>query len=141
MTRYATAKASTTEAVNAAADLANFNNKVALLARTAGALVMTADEFLQGLILQTGTPGAFNLTTPTAAAIVAAIPNAQVGSSFHFTFKNAGDGTVTMVAGDAGVTLAGTTAVPTAKSQTYRGVVTAVDTPAVTVVGIGTAAI
>jgi hypothetical protein len=48
---------------------------------------------------------------------------------------NTSDNTTTITAG-AGVTLVGTVAVPTNKTQIYRGVVTAVDTPAVSLVGL-----
>jgi hypothetical protein len=118
--------------------LANQVAQRAYLARTAGAVTLTAAQLINGVVNQSGTPGAFNMTTPTAAAIVAAIKNCQVGSAFEFILVNGGDGTVTIVAGD-GVTLAGTTAVPTVKSQIYRGIVTAVATPAVTLLGVLTA--
>jgi hypothetical protein len=71
----------------------------------AGAQTLTAAEILGGFIAGTPTAAA-NYTTDTAANIVAAIPNAQVGSAIQFTLRNkaAGAYTITLVAG-TGVTL------------------------------------
>lgn len=99
------------------------------------ATVLTAAEIINGMFFLTGTPGAVDLTTPSAAAIVAAIENCRVGSSFEFWVNNAGDGTITVVAGD-GVTLVGTTTVATNKARRYTGRVTAVGTPAVSLYGV-----
>lgn len=100
---------------------------------TEGAVTLTAAEFINGLYIQGGTPGAVNKTTPTAALLAAAIPEAAVGTMFEFTLVNGGDGTLTMVAGD-GVTLSGTATCAAAKNKNFRGYFTAIGTPAVTVV-------
>jgi hypothetical protein len=52
-----------------------------------------------------GTPtAAATYTLPTAALLVAAIPNARVGDSFFFVVNNksAGNNTITVAAGDGG---------------------------------------
>jgi hypothetical protein len=135
MARFASSQASQNDAINTLADVSEQQTSAAYLARTAGAITLSAAQIINGIVNQSGTPGAFNMTTPTAAAIVAALKNCQIGTKFEFVLMNGGDGTVTIVAGD-GVTLAGVTAVPTVKTQIYRGVVTAVATPAVTLVGL-----
>lgn len=96
---------------------------------------LTVGEMINGIVKEAGTPGAHNVTTPTAAQIVAAIKNCQVGSAFEFVLMNTSDNTATIVAGTT-VTLVGVTAVPTNKTQVYRGVVTAIDTPAVSLIGL-----
>jgi hypothetical protein len=133
-TRFVETHSSQTGALSDLADRVNEVAMAALLERTAGAITLTAAQLINGVVLQTGTPGAFNMTTPTATEILAGLQNAQIGSKFEFTLRNGGDATITIVAG-SGVTLKGVTAVPTSKTQTYIGVVTAVDTPAVAFIG------
>ena len=72
--------------------------------------------------------------TPTAAEIVAAIPNAYAGSSFEFTIRNTADAaeTITLTA-DTGVTLSGTMTIAEDYSRTFLVVCTNVGTPAVTI--------
>jgi hypothetical protein len=86
-------------------------------------VTLTTTEFIDAVYIQTGTPGAANKTTPTAAAIVAAIRGAAVGSVFDFWLDNGGDNTITIVAG-AGVTLSGTATCATTKNKRFTGVVT-----------------
>ena len=68
---------------------------------TAGNETYSAAQLLGGLILRDPAGTSRNDTTPTAAGIVAAIPNASVGSSFEFTIRNTADNneTITLVAG------------------------------------------
>lgn len=140
MPRFTSMFGSNTDAINDLADRANQVAQGAYESRAAGAFTLTAAQLINGVINQSGTPGAFNMATPTAAAIVAALKAAQANSMFEFTLINGGNGTVTVVAG-TGVTLAGTTAVPTLKTQMYRGIVTsaASGAEAVTLVGLLTA--
>lgn len=98
-----------------------------------GAATLTTDQFINGVYIQTGTPGAVTKTTPTAAAIVAAIIGCVVGSTFEFIFDNGGNGIVTIAAG-TGVTLSGTATVGIAKNRRFTGVVTNVASPAVRVI-------
>lgn len=121
--------------------VANDNDAIAQLGRAAhsifaatAAATLTAAELMDGLVTVAGTPGSFTLTTPTAAQLAAAWPEAVVGSSFEFCIDNAGDGTVTLAAG-TGVTLTQTATVATTKSRRWKGYFTAVDTPAVRMVG------
>jgi hypothetical protein len=96
-------------------------------------VTLTVAEFINGLYIQTGTPGTTAKTTPTAAQIVAAIPEAAVGTMFEFVVDNGGDATLTVTAGD-GVTGSGTLTVAAAKNRLFRGYITNVDTPAVRLV-------
>jgi hypothetical protein len=135
MTRFVS---NITDLNHAAAKLADFivqAVKRTIAAKTAATATLTAAEMINGIVRQSGTIGAQNTSTATAAALVAVIENCQVGSSFEFILMNTSDNTTTITAG-AGVTLVGTVAVPTNKTQIYRGVVTAVDTPAVSLVGL-----
>src|SRR5690606_28432207 len=72
--------------------------------------------------------------TPTAAQIVAAIPDVAVGSSFEFLIVNTADAaeTITVTAG-TGVTLVGTMTIAQNASRRFTAIVTAVDTPAVSI--------
>lgn len=105
------------------------------LAATDAATTLTGDQTAHAIV--TMTPGAArNLTTATAAQIVAAIPEARVGTCFELTVINAAAAThaITLVAG-SGVTLGGVAAMATiaaASSVTYLGRITATGTPAVT---------
>lgn len=136
-TRFVTATTDQTGAINALADLANQTAQTAYNAQTTGARTLTAAQFVNGIVNQGGTPGAIAVTTPTAAAIVAALKNAQANSAFDFVLLNNGDNTVTITAG-SGVTLVGTVAVPAATNQIFRGVVTVATSgsEAVTLVGL-----
>jgi len=108
-----------------------------LTAATDAATTLTGAQTVHGIV--TMTPGAArNLTTATAAQIVAELGEAQVGTTFELTVVNAAASThaITLVAGDAAVTLAGVAAMATiaaASSATYVGRVTNVGTPAVTI--------
>lgn len=141
-TRFTTAQGSQTDAINSVADLANFDTVFSYNALTSDDPTLTVAQMVNGIVNVSGQTTAQDVTTPTAAAIVAAIPNCQVGSCFEFTLQNANtsSGAVTIVAG-SGVTLTGTTAVAITKTQIYRGIVTNVGTPAVRLVGLLTAAV
>lgn len=101
---------------------------------TEGAVTLSVAELVNGIYVQTGTPGAVAKTTPTGAAIVEAIPEAVVGTTFEFVLHNGGDGTLTFTAAASGVTLLGTATVAAGKNRRFMGVITNVDTPAVTIV-------
>jgi hypothetical protein len=76
---------------------------------TAGANTWTAAELLAGILLRDPAGAGRSDVTPTAALIVAAIPDARVGQSFEFTMHNTADAdeVITVTAG-VGVTLAPT---------------------------------
>jgi hypothetical protein len=109
---------------------------VASLVTTVGATTFTAAQFTGGLIIRSGSTAAYSDTTPTAAAIVGAIPNCAVGTAFELTIRNTVAFIETILAG-SGVTLSQTTAVAASQTRRYLCVVTNVGTPAVTLYGIG----
>ena len=102
---------------------------------TEDAVTLTVDEFVNGIYHQSGTPGTSVKTTPTAAAIVAAMNNPLVGTTFEFIVLNAGDGALT-ITGGTGVTVTPIATITAAKSRKFVGVVTAVGTPAVLLIAL-----
>ena len=79
---------------------------------TAGAITFTAADLIGGLILRDPNGAGRADLTPTAAAIVAALPGAANGQSFQFDIVNTADAseTITLTA-SAGVTVSGTATV------------------------------
>jgi hypothetical protein len=112
---------------------------------TAGAKTYTAAELIglsgENLILRDPAGDNRSDVTPTAAAIVAAIPAAKVGSSRKFTIRNTADGaeTITITEG-VGVTLSGTMTIAQNNSKSFLAVVTnaGAGTEAVTIYSLGT---
>lgn len=110
-----------------------------------GATTLTTTELLNGLVLMDANGSAEDLTTPTAAAIVGAMSNAQAGSNFVLHVRNTGGETITLVGG-TGVTVpttpSGTDDVATANAKNFLFVVTNADagSEAITVYSLGTAA-
>jgi hypothetical protein len=108
---------------------------------TAGARTYTAAELYGKLILRDPAGANRSDVTPTAAALVAAIPGAVVGSSFEFSIRNTADAaeTITITAG-AGVTLSGTMTVAQNNCKRFLVVVTNAGsgTEAVTIYSLGT---
>lgn len=105
------------------------------ISNAAGVTLTTAQIFAASIVRSGG--GAVSDTTPTAAAIVAAIPGCEVGSSFDFWIANDNTGTLTIVAG-SGVTLSRTTTVSSGFTRHYRVYVTnaTAASEAVTVEGV-----
>lgn len=103
---------------------------------TAGNGVLTAAALAGRLVTRTGPTSAYTDTTDTATAILAAVPDAVVGTSFEVSFINGVAYAGTIAAGE-GVTLAGTTAVSASKIRRFLLTVTAINTPAVSLRGIG----
>lgn len=87
---------------------------------TAGAVTYTAAQLLGGLILRDPAGAARSDVTPTAALVRAAIPGAEVGTSFEFTIKNTADAaeTITVTAG-SGATLSGTMTIAQNNSKRF----------------------
>lgn len=102
---------------------------------TVGAGVITAAAMISSNILRTGPTSAYTDTTDTAANIVAAIPNVQVGHGIEFTIANEVAYLETIAAG-SGVTLAGTTNNSASASRNYVLKVTSLTPAAVTITGI-----
>jgi hypothetical protein len=87
---------------------------------TAGDETYSAAEMLGGLILRDPNGAGRSDTTDTAANIVAAFPNAIVGSSFQFTVRNTADAAETItLGGGTGVTTSGTMTIGQNNSKTF----------------------
>lgn len=141
MARYgASPPASINDAVNLAMDVANQSNLGAYNSITSSSPTLTAAQFVNGIVNLSGQTAAQAPVTPTAALIVAALSNPQIGTVFEFTLQNAhtSSGAVTLTPG-SGVTIVSGAAVPITKTQLYRGIVTAIGTPAVSIYGLLTA--
>jgi predicted RecA/RadA family phage recombinase len=108
---------------------------------TAGVATYTAAQLLGKLIKRDPAGSARSDVTPTAAQIVAAIPNARVGDCFEFTIRNDADAaeTITVTAG-TGVTLSGTMTVAQNNSKKFLAVLDNVTSgaEAVTIYSLGT---
>lgn len=81
---------------------------------TIGDIVYTAAQVYGGVFLRDPAGGARSDTMPTAAALVAAIPNAAVGDTFEFVLVNTADAAeVITVGAGAGMTLVPASVTPT----------------------------
>lgn len=78
---------------------------------TVGAGALTAAALVGGVITRTGPTAAYTDTTNTAAQIIAALPNGNVGQSWEVTIKNTVPFAATL-AGGTDVTLSGQTIIP-----------------------------
>jgi hypothetical protein len=107
--------------------------KMTVTAGTTGARTLSADEFVDGVFTQADGGAAANITTPTAAAIVAAIKGCEVGTSFDFILRNLDAADAMTLVGGSGVTVVGTATAAAASCSHFKGVVTNVGTPAVLV--------
>jgi len=118
-------------------------NGVAPSVTTADAVTYTIAQLLKKFINRDPNGGARSDVTPTAAAIVAGIPGAQVGDHFDFVIKNTADAaeTITVTAG-AGVTLSGTMTIAQNNLRKFRCELTNVtaSSEAVTISSLGTLA-
>ena len=92
------------------------------IANAAG-VTLTAGQMLGGLIVRSGA-AAISDTLPTAAALFAAWPGAQIGTTAPLLYVNLNSGTTTIVTG-AGITLAGTTTVLTTAARQFQLLITA----------------
>jgi len=71
---------------------------------TEDAVTLTAQEVVNAIYHQTGTPGTSVKTLPSAATLFAYIKGADVGTGFDFIIYNGGDGDLTL-AQDSGATI------------------------------------
>jgi len=136
-TRFASTMYSLGDAINTVVDVANSSNQRTVTSVTSSAPTLTAAQMVNGIVTLSGQTTAQTVTTDTATAIVAAIPNAQIGQTFELVVQNGhtSSGTATL-SGGTGVTVTNTYATAAQAITTtrmYRGVVTAVATPAVTI--------
>lgn len=114
-TRFMTTHKSNNAAINDLADRAELNTAAVTNNTTTTTYNVTAAQFLSGLIT-TSAAGALAVVFPTAAALVAAIPNCQVGSKVFCWIRNDGNNTATFTT-NTGLTLSGTATAATTLAQ------------------------
>ncbi len=134
--RFPTATVSEADAIDQVEDLAQQATSWGDNAVAAGTATITAAQLINANYrITSGT--ASTLTTDTAANIIAALKQEQVGSSFDFILVNGGSGTAT-IAGGTGVTILGVNSLATGKSMAFKGWVTGAG--AVSLLSLGSAA-
>lgn len=105
-------------------------------------LTLTTAQIQGGLILRDCAGGNRTDTLPTAAALLAAVPGAMVGTAFEFTVRNtsAGANTITVAPPDPSVLISGTPTVAQNNSKRFLVVFTSVNTrsPTYAVYSLGT---
>lgn len=102
---------------------------------TAGNRTIALSAILGGICQFTGAAGAVTYTTPTAAALAAAMPDMDVGDSYMFKISNTAAQTAT-IAGGTNVTASGNLTV-NAGARDFILVCTALGaTPAFNLVGL-----
>lgn len=117
----ATTQTTTTAAIAALASTEGAPFVVTAITTTVGG-TLTAAGLVGGEIVRTGPTAVFSDATDSAAAIIAALPGAVVGSSFNVLIKNATAFTQTITAG-SGVTLPLTVIIPAFSVANYVGTV------------------
>lgn len=104
---------------------------------TAGAATYTAAQLLGGLILRDCAGASRTDVSPTAAAIIAAMPQGGIGNSFEFTVRNTSDDAETItLSGGADVTVSGTATIAQSNTKRFLAVMTGAAT--VTIYSLGT---
>lgn len=137
MSRFASTQASEGEALGTVADAIVADTMLSYIEIDEDDPTLTAAQLVNGIVVVFDQTTAQDVTTPTAAEIIALIPNCQVGSSFELTLINGhtSSGDVTLVAGE-GVATLGTVDVPVGFTQLYKGRVTDVADPEVVLIGL-----
>lgn len=122
-TRFTDTTSSEVDAVNLLADELHAVSGVgaATTNTTVTSRSMTAAEFLAGIFISSAA-GALALTFPTAAALVAAMPNAQVGSTAVLYLVNTSNNTITITT-NTGLTITGGHGTATAATNTSQIVI------------------
>lgn len=106
---------------------------------TAGAATITAAQVLGGVILRDPNGGARTDTLPTAALLLAAMPDAVVGTAVRLYYQNDADAAETItVASGTGGTDAGTMTIAQNNAKEFLIVFTNVSTAAYTCYSLGT---
>jgi len=141
MARFAASQTNLGDSINVAVDVANAGHQRTVTAIATNNPTLTAAQLVNGIVQLSGQTAAQSVTTDTATNIIAAIPNAQVGQTFELIVQNGHTSvaTATIVAG-SGVTVTNTyasAAQPITTTRQYRGVITNVGTPAVTIYPVG----
>ena len=123
-------------------DLFNLPDELTeVTAMSDAAATLTTTQLINGLLLSTPT-AARTFTTPTATAILADVLTPKVGAGFDLTIRNTSAGAFAVtLAGGTGVTVVGTATTAQNIVSQFRGVITAVDTPAVSLYRVGTGAV
>lgn len=119
MTVFKAAQASLNDAV---ATLSK--NAYTVTAGTTGAATLTATQFVMGVYTQADGGAAANITTPTAAAIVALIKGCAVGTSFDFILRNLDAADAMTLVGGTGVTVVGAATAAATSCAHFKAVVT-----------------
>lgn len=122
MAYFPSAVKNTEEALNYLAKIAQGLANVVTSA--AATLTAAAAAFVNNGIYSLSGGTTCTITSPTAAQIVAALDNPQVGTSFVVSIVNANSGTATMAGDGSTVTVVGLATAATNTSATFRGVVT-----------------
>lgn len=92
---------------------------------TAGAVTFAASEVVNGIILRDPNGAGRADLVPTAATLVAAISNPNVGNAFRFTIRNTADAAETItVTTNTGATLSGTMTIAQNNSKDFLAVLT-----------------
>lgn len=92
---------------------------------TASAVTFSASEVLGGIILRDPNGAGRADLVPTAASLVAAISNPNVGNAFRFTIRNTADAAETItVTTNTGATLSGTMTIAQNNSKDFLAVLT-----------------
>src|SRR5262245_41177054 len=107
---------------------------------TAGKVTYSAAQVLGQLILRNTNGAARSDVTPTAAQLIAALPNCKAGSSIEFTIRNTAGAaeTITVTAG-SGVTLSGTMTIAQNNSKRFLLRIDTLSPAAATLYSLGTA--
>jgi hypothetical protein len=108
---------------------------------TAGAVTLTTDQVLGGLLLRDGNGGARTDTLPDAGPLAEAIQGCMVGTSFQFHVRNTSSTAIAItIAVGAGGTASGTMTIAQSNGKTFMVVFTnvTVGSEAYTVYSLGT---
>lgn len=124
MANFAAAQTGEAQAIGTLAAEINQSNQYTNTPVTGATVTLTAAQVINGIVtISTGSTCA--VTMPTAATVVAALKNCQVGTGFDFVIQNQNSGTATMNGAVAGNTYTGNTVNPlTHTTLLYKGVVT-----------------
>lgn len=105
---------------------------------TAGPLTIAAAKMVNAILDRNGTTANRSDTTDTAAALLALVPGAVVGSTFAFTYRNISTtiNQILTLGGGVGVTISGNASIAAGQSQRYVARFTNVGTPVVTLYAV-----
>jgi hypothetical protein len=137
MPRFAQVQGSLVDAINVSADVANFDAQTSFVEIDADDPTLTAAQVLNGIVLVYDQSTSQDVTLPDAVDLIAAIPNAQVGSSFDFVLMNRHNagGNVGVVDGNGTSGYGGST-IPPGNTQFYKGFITSMDNSYVTMIAL-----